>query len=313
MREMDMNSKKFTFLNPLIALFAIEAKRQLKTFSRVVRFTLIELLVVIAIIAILSALLLPALRMAKYSAKIAVCKSNLKQFSTGVTNSALDYDGYYPRNGALRGGICALWHFDNATHYNIDAILKTYLGESLDVIACPLAKGRKSKESNYCMYFQSTYIDYDGYSKRWYWANIAYKDAPRVTQIDINGNILSNSDWWDLIEKGTLQRTNDKWISKDNGEEFDILLSDIIGDATGRVVNHTELSSLYTETATRMENNWYNSSVRPPASANYAYTDGSVKLYRIPAGIDATGIQFMKINKTGSQEVPKDSILGYAY
>jgi len=59
-------------------------------------FTLIELLVVIAIIAILAAMLLPALASAREKSRRSACSNNLNQMGKATEMYTSDYAGYYP-------------------------------------------------------------------------------------------------------------------------------------------------------------------------------------------------------------------------
>ena len=88
--------------------------------GRTASFTLIELLVVITIIAVLAAILLPALRKAKDAALGVVCKANMKQIGLGFLAYADDNQQFLPPcstsygsltwNGTTRSGAWVKWN-----------------------------------------------------------------------------------------------------------------------------------------------------------------------------------------------------------
>ncbi len=116
-------------------------------------FTLIELLVVIAIIAILAALLLPALSRGKQKAEGVSCLNNGKQIMIALTLYTADYHDFYPPNpddgntipghnwcGGKAGiGQPAEFNPDVLRDQNL-SLLSTYLKGNVSVFRCPTDK-----------------------------------------------------------------------------------------------------------------------------------------------------------------------------
>jgi len=128
-------------------------------FSKPHGFTLIELLVVIAVIAILAAMLLPALSKAREKARQAVCMNNLKQIGLAFFMYVEDNDGYFP-NFIWRSADNVHWYM--ALYPYVSPHDMHYWAKILKVFICPSAKDVTSQFTGYVT-SAKTYCSY-GYN-----------------------------------------------------------------------------------------------------------------------------------------------------
>lgn len=219
------------------------------------RFTLIELLVVIAIIAILAAMLMPALERARESARTASCISDFKQIGLAHQMYANDFQGWIYMSGP-----------DFYAPVDFDRLGYLVIGEELSS-GNPLHQGRgiwdcPSKTAP--SYTDSGYWINPGYAFHRYAAAYAPGDPRRGV---MGMRMFEDLPMWYYRPKGPKLRS--LWGDFNSEESYGHGMG-YLGGSRFQVFPHNE-------------------------GGNWVYKDGHVKRHAPPGGLPADGNWFLRV------------------